>query len=136
MLTIERIDACGDFDRNGKLDIHVTNFSNEPSALYLQQDHGIFVNQYQSGGLQPSTFSMVGWGTQSFDCDNNGWMDLAVMNGHLYSNLNDGSAYRMRPQLFRGSDNGFQPVTATPQSYWDTPRLGRSLAQIDWNRDG
>ncbi len=128
--------AAGDYNRDGKLDLHVTNFANEPSALYVQHEHGIFVNQYLGQRLGESTTAMVGWGTQSNDFDNDGWMDLAVMNGHLYPSLGDGSTYRMRPQMFRGDAHGFTLLSPASQTYWDTPRLGRALASLDWNRDG
>ncbi len=128
--------ASGDFDRDGSLDLHVTNFTNESSALYLQHDHGIFLNQYLGFGLGEVTHSMVGWGTQAVDFDNDGWTDLAVMNGHLYPSLKDGSPYRMRPQLFCGDQSGFQLIEPTSPNYWATPRLGRALAKLDWNRDG
>ena len=128
--------ASADFDRNGRLDLHVTNFATEPSALYLQHDHGIFRNQYLNQGLDLATYSNVGWGTQACDVDNDGWTDVAMMNGHLYPSLPGGSAYRMRAQLFRGGPAGFQSWQPPPGSFWDTPRLGRALAKIDWNRDG
>jgi ASPIC and UnbV/FG-GAP-like repeat len=128
--------ACGDFDRNGKLDLHITNFANEPSALYLQQDHGIFVNQTIGLHLEEATYAMVGWGTQAADFDNNGWTDVAILNGHIYPSLPDGSPYQMLPQMFRGGPEGFAIVEPESATYWSTPRLGRSLVKLDWNQDG
>ncbi len=128
--------ASGDFDRNGMLDMHVSNFANEPSAVYLQHDHGIFVNKNIGLGLEEETFASVGWGTQAADFDNNGWTDIAILNGHIYPSLPDGSPYQMLPQLFRGGAAGFERVDSVSSSYWSTPRLGRSLVKLDWNRDG
>jgi hypothetical protein len=43
----------------------------------------------------------------------------------------------MHPQLFRGSKQGFtlqDPMAVGP--YWEREQLGRTLATLDWNRDG
>ena len=47
--------ASGDFDRNGMLDLLVTNFHNEPVNLFLQNDSGFFVDEALKYGLvEPS----------------------------------------------------------------------------------
>ena len=43
--------ASGDFDHNNYLDLHVTNFWNQPPDLYLQQNTGLFVNGSTKFGL-------------------------------------------------------------------------------------
>lgn len=127
--------ASGDYDRDGRLDVHVTNFSNESSDLYLQRQPNLFFNTFSNDSLGTSTVQMVGWGTQAADFDNDGWLDLAALNGHFYNGLPDGSAYRMKPQLFSGSEEGLA-LQSEMDGFWQTPTLGRSLLKLDWNRDG
>ena len=127
--------AAGDFDRNGLIDFHVTNYWDQPSDLYLQQSGGIFQNATMGHGVGSPSVNRVGWGTQAADLDRDGWLDIAVLNGHVVD-ANDGrTPYKMTPQLFRGSSSRLDPITIS-DPYWVRPALGRTLAQLDWNRDG
>lgn len=130
--------AHGDFDRNGLLDLHVTNYWNQPADLYMQQSSRFFVNENAKNSFYSETQATVGWGTQAVDFDRNGWLDLAVLNGHVTDHRNIGQPLAMRPQLFRGDAKGF--ASADPHSivgdYWSRPALGRTMAVLDWNCDG
>ncbi len=130
--------AAGDFDRNGWIDLQVTNYTDESSDLFMQQPSGIFANQSYRYRLDEVTRTQLGWGTQAVDFDSDGWLDFAIVNGNLYNHSNDGSPYRMAPQVVRGGPR--QYIAVEPQSlgddYWSTPTLGRCIASIDWNRDG
>ncbi len=129
--------ASGDFDRNGTLDLHVTNFASEPVNLFLQTTNGIFVDEVSRKGLAVSSFSSLGFGTQAADFDNDGWLDLAVLNGHVYDARAESVPFRMLPQLFEGSRNGFQlHAPEEAGDYWNSKKLGRTLATLDWNHDG
>ena len=129
--------AAGDFDRDGNLDLHVTNYSNQPSDLYLQKTPSVFVHSATRWGLAQETFPMVGWGTQSIDVDRDGWLDLVILNGHLHDFQSANRPYRMRPQLYRGGPDGFRrELSQQSDGYWSQPALGRALVTLDWNRDG
>ncbi len=130
--------ATGDFDRNGRMDLHVTNFWNQPADLYLQHNDGIFINKTVPYRIYNDTRRTVGWGTQAVDFDRDGWLDLATLNGHVTDRSHFGESYRMRPQLFRGLANRFDYDLSLqrPNSYWDTPAHARTMATLDWNRDG
>ena len=81
----------------------------------------------------------VGWGTQAADFNHDGWLDIAVLNGHVTDLTSRGEPYEMRAQLFQGSRQGFsmvKPSRRSDQAYWTELTLGRTLAMIDWNRDG
>ena len=127
--------AFGDIDRNGTLDLHVTNFWSQPADLYLQRSNGLFSNGNVSRGLFQESRETVGWGTHAVDFDADGWLDLAVMNGHVHDY--GVGKYKMRPQLFRGGPERFTSVNpdAAGANYWATPTLGRTLAVLDWNGD-
>jgi tetratricopeptide (TPR) repeat protein len=130
--------AQGDFDNNGWLDLHITNFWNQPSDLYLNHASGNFTNGTVLYGLHSVTQQTVGWGTQAVDFDHDGWLDLVIVNGHTADHRDRGEPYEMLPQLFRGTEFGFEPVKASTigDDYWSQPAMGRTVATFDWNRDG
>ncbi|KAA5547310.1 RNA-binding protein [Roseiconus nitratireducens] len=129
--------AIGDVDTNGTLDLAITNFHNEAINLFLQSRQSIFLDSARRYRLAKPTEPTLGFGIQAADFDNDGWLDLALLNGHIYDNRDSGEPYRMRPQLFRRDQKGF--VAQAPESaggYWEKKSLGRTLAQLDFNRDG
>ena len=129
--------ASQDFDRNGWIDLAVTNFYNEPLNLFLQNDAGFFADEATRFGLADSSMNMLGFGIQSADFDNDGWSDLAVLNGHIYDARYAEIPFQMPAQLYRGGANGFTVEDPKQlETYWQRPQLGRTLAMCDWNRDG
>ncbi|MGV3483471.1 MAG: FG-GAP-like repeat-containing protein [Planctomycetaceae bacterium] len=129
--------ASGDFDRNATLDLHVTNFYHEPVNLFLQNQSGFFSDEALKFGLTEPSFDVLGFGTQSADFNNDGWLDLAVLNGHVFDARDPAIPFRMRPQLFSGGSQGFSlHPSSSSGAYWETHQLGRTLALLDWNRDG
>ncbi len=127
--------ATGDFDHNGTLDLYVTNYYNEASNLYLQQDVGLFVDSAALFGARKPSIFAVGFGTQASDLDRDGWLDLVVLNGHAVDRREKGEPLQMKPQLFRGRAGEFV-LLDLDNPFWKTPTLGRTLASLDWNRDG
>lgn len=127
--------ACADLNRDSQPDLFVTNFSQESNTLYMSQAGGHYLDQTQSAGLREPSFDMLGFGTQFLDADNDGWYDLAVMNGHIDEFVNE--PYRMRTQFFRGLPDGqFTELLGTKAgALFDKLRLGRGMALLDWNRD-
>ncbi|MDG2220223.1 MAG: FG-GAP-like repeat-containing protein [Rubripirellula sp.] len=129
--------AFGDFNRNGTLDLHVTNFHNEPVNLFSQTKSGIFTDVASRLGLVEPSFGVLGFGTQAADFDNDGWLDLAVLNGHVYDGRADDIPFQMPSQLLLGSPTGFRLQDASiAGTYWQKQQLGRTLALLDWDRDG
>jgi hypothetical protein len=130
--------AAGDADGNGRLDIFVTNFRNEANTLYLQQTENLFVDQTRRYGLFEPTFEMLGFGTQFLDADLDGRLDLVLANGHVGNLSQHGIPYQMRPQFFYNVENRRFVELSSPGlgSYFGQKQLGRSLARLDWNRDG
>ena len=129
--------AHGDLDHNGTLDLQVTNYWNEASDIYLQRKTGLFVPANFDFGTFSASQNTVGWGTQAVDFDRNGWLDLAVLNGHVVDKPGSQEPYEMKPQLFQTlSDGSSTRVSVTPDSgYWTKNQLGRTMAVLDWNRD-
>ena len=129
--------AAADYDRNGLLDLMVTNFYDEPVNLFLQSASQFFVDDALSRGLATPSVKMLGFGTQSADFDNDGWQDIAVLNGHIYNADYAGVPFRMPPQLFAGQPVGFTLMEAVSAGdYWQREQLGRTLTLVDLDQDG
>lgn len=124
--------AAGDANGDGRIDLFVTNFDGEPNALYLANDDGTFDDSVRSAGLRGPGLHMLGWGTQFLDADLDGDEDLVVANGHV---LPFGVDHAMRAQCFENVGSRFVEID-DPGAYFGRKLLGRSLARLDWNRDG
>jgi hypothetical protein len=130
--------ASGDANGDGLLDLFVTNYKHEANNLYLQGAGGLFVDGIGGTGLQHPGIPYVGWGTQFLDADNDGDLDLVVANGHVGEFETEGVEYKMPTQLFANQGPArFDLVPAqTAGEFFGKKVLGRSLATLDWNRDG
>jgi hypothetical protein len=72
----------GDFDNDGLLDIYVTNITDdymrEGNFLWHNDGNLKFTDVARETGTADTGW---GWGAKFFDYDNDGWLDLYVMNG-------------------------------------------------------
>jgi enediyne biosynthesis protein E4 len=95
--------AIGDYLHNGRPDIFVTNFENEYDTLYRNNGNWEFDDvSYKSGEALPS-LPLVKWGNAFVDIDNDGWLDLFVVAGHVYpqvGSLPSGATYA-EPKLLQ-----------------------------------
>ena len=128
--------AVGDFDQNTKMDFHVTNFENESSNLYLKHD-AAFQDRNRQFDLAAISRDLVGFGTQAFDYDNDCDLDLVVANGHLDDAISIRGEFPQRLQLVCNRGKRFQLLEVSdPTNYWGQSHVARSLAMLDFNRDG
>jgi enediyne biosynthesis protein E4 len=130
--------AIADYDGDGRLDVHRTNFADDANVLY-RNEGGSFVETTWRAGLGFATLPFVGWGTVFADLDHDGWPDLVVANGHVYPVVDRyewGTRYRQRMSLFRNVHGRFDEVTALTGDALSVPRAGRGLAAGDYDNDG
>ena len=129
-----------DFDHDGKLDIFVTNFADEPNTLYWNQGMRGFADISWNSQLAQPSYPLVGWGTAFFDMDNDGWPDIFVANGHVYPQMDlikGGVPYKQPLLLFRNKkDRTFEDVTAISGLDKLPPSSRRGAAFGDVNNDG
>jgi len=130
----------GDSDHDGRLDILVTNFAAEGSALYWNQGDRGFPDLSWPAGLARSTLPYVGWGAAFFDVDDDGWLDILVANGHVFpqmDNVKASAPYRQPVQLFRNNRNRtFEDVSVLAGLDKLPPASRRGAAFGDVNNDG
>ena len=133
--------AVGDPRNRGRFDLFVTNFSEEYNALY-QDDGDYFTDVSFRSGSAATSLPYVGWGTAFFDYDNDGWLDLIAVNGHVYpqlanAKLGASASYRQRRLLYRNRGDGtFEEVAAAAGAPLTEERVSRGLAVGDLDDDG
>lgn len=130
--------ASGDINNDGRIDLLVTGFADEPDAVYISQPMGTYLDMIRPAGLRDPSFRPLGFGAQFLDADLDGQLDLVVLNGHIHDTSDIGKSPAMLPQLYRGrADGRFAEVRdADKKNFFNMPRLGRGLCVLDWNRDG
>jgi enediyne biosynthesis protein E4 len=132
--------AIGDYDNDGRVDFHITNFSDDSNVLYHNDGEGNFTDVTFQAGLGEVSIPFLGWGTSFIDYDNDGWDDLIVANGHVYPIVDSqqwGTSYAQQSLLFRNLKNGkFERVGAAAGSGLARALTGRGLAVGDLDADG
>lgn len=135
----------GDYDNDGDLDLFATNFSDDVNTLYRndssnQSQPGLqFTDVTYAAGLGGLVQPYLGWGTGFFDCDNDGWLDLFVANGHLYPQLNQhpsGLRYAQRNLLYHNRQGRFIEVGKGAGPAWSSEKVSRAAALGDYDNDG
>ena len=131
--------AAGDYDRDGDLDLYVTNFQNETDALY--RNDGLFF-EYATGHarLAEVTLPFLSFGVAFLDYDNDSHLDLAIASGHVQDaiqRIDPACTFAQPRQLHRNRGDGrFDPVGPTAGPAFTRPAVGRGLAVGDYDNDG
>jgi hypothetical protein len=132
--------AVGDYLHTGFPSLYVTNFSDEYSNLFRNDGEWNFSDvSYKSGVALPS-LPYVKWGTVFFDADNDGWLDLIVVGGHVYpqvDTLPSGARYK-EPKVLQLNQKDGTFCDASDQAGPDLriPRVSRGVAAGDLFNDG
>jgi len=129
-----------DYDRDGRLDLAVTGFSDESYSLFHAVGRGVFQLTSDAVGISGPTYKPLGFGTNWLDMDNDGWPDLLFVNGHVYDNVHSIdplSTFRQPPMLFHNL-RGKQFIDLVPQMGGEVaaPIVGRGSAVGDFDNDG
>jgi hypothetical protein len=131
--------AVGDYDNDGRIDFHITNFSDDSNVLYHNDGDNNFTDVTFQTGLGEVSIPFLGWGTSFVDYDNDGWLDLFVVNGHVYPAADAhqwGTSYAQQALLFRNVKGKFERVGAPPGNALANAWPGRGLAVGDLDGDG
>jgi hypothetical protein len=132
--------SIGDYDRDGRLDLVVTNFSDQYNTIYRKNADGSYTDVSRATKTADVSIPYVGWGTKFFDYDNDGWLDLLVANGHVYPQIEGaypGGMYRQRKLFYRNLRDGtFKEVAAELGPALTERRASRGAAFGDYDEDG
>ncbi len=132
--------AIGDYDHRGRWNVFVTNFSDEYNALYRHEKDFLFTDVSFASQTAKASFPFVGWGTKFFDYDNDGWLDLLEVNGHVYPQMENaklGTTYRQRKLFYKNNRNGtFSEIAAESGPALNQPAVSRGAAFGDLDNDG
>src|SRR5204863_113862 len=152
-----------DYDRDGRLDLYIgvyvdivpdsqrycmisgvrtscppTAYKGTLDILYHNNGDGTFTNVTKAAGIYDPKAKNVAAGSD--DCDNDGWLDLFIANGHVYPEVEQVSPdvhFKQINSLFHNEGNGkFTETTKTAGSGFQTPYVGRGVAFADFDNDG
>jgi hypothetical protein len=135
--------ALGDVNRDGVLDLFVTNFSEDFATLYAGGPGGIFEDVSRATGIGPMTYKPLKWGTAFADLDNDGDLDVVVANGHIYPQVDRHpefiGTYAQRNFIAENLGKGaplFRDTSATAGPGFEEAASYRGLAVGDFDNDG
>lgn len=129
-----------DFENSGVPGIAITNFDNEMIGLYRASGKEGFADVATQNGIGLASKDKLGFGCAFFDANLDGFLDLAVANGHIdetVRNIRGNVGYAQAPQLFLNDGHGkFADVASAAGGGFESPKVGRGLAYADFDRDG
>lgn len=132
--------AIGDYLHTGNFAIYVTNFVDEYNTLYRNNGNYDFTDVSFTAKVAQPTRPFVGWGTGFFDLDNDSWLDLFVVNGHVYPQMDQiasGAKYRQSKLLFINQGDGtFCNASTQGGAALSELRVSRGAAFGDLDNDG
>ena len=122
--------AVGDYENNGLLDFFVTDFGDDYKVLFHNDGDASFTDVSYRAGVAQVTIPFVGWGDGFYDFDNDGWLDLFMVNGHVYPQVDEhpwGTSFAERPLYFR---NVPDPHGKGRRFEYLPPVVGSGLADV------
>ena len=131
--------AIGDYNCDGRMDIFKTNFSEDSVNLYRNNQDGTFTDISEEAGLG-GDLTDVKWGCGFVDIDNDGWLDLFQVNGHVYPDADSiapGQRFLEPRIVYRNLGNGrFEDISSTLGSGIAARHSSRGCAFGDYDNDG
>jgi enediyne biosynthesis protein E4 len=132
--------TTGDYLHTGRPSIALTDFSLDNTPLYRNDGKWDFQDVSYPSGVGLPSVPLVKWGIAFVDLDNDGWLDLFTVAGHVYPQIDripSSSRYR-EPKLlqFNLGDGTFCDATDQAGAGIQEPRVSRGLAIGDLFNDG
>ena len=141
------VDAA-DVNRDGRIDLCVTNFSHDYNTLYVNSttrvDRPIFGDRTHKHGAANLSYRRLCWGTRLFDMDCDSDLDFFVACGHVYGEIDNfsektGTTYKQANLLLRNQgapSYGFEDVTEQSGPAFEIERVWRGACFGDFDDDG
>jgi hypothetical protein len=132
--------AWGDWDNDLRPDLAVTTFTQEPKSLYHNDGGGFFSDRSYTSQVTQGLIPWVGFGVLFADVNKDGYLDLAMVNGHvedLIHQVDPANDYPQPMKLFINRKDGtFEDASETTDDGFRRSIVGRALAAADWDNDG
>jgi hypothetical protein len=132
--------SVGDYLHTGRPALAVTNFALDNTPLYRNGGNWDFQEVSYAAGVGLPSLPWVKWGIAFVDLDNDGWLDLFTVNGHVYPQADQipSSAKYRQPKLVQLNQRDGTFCDASDQSGPAVlePRVSRGLAVGDLFNDG
>ncbi len=134
--------GIGDFDRDGDEDLFITHLMGETNTLYVNNGDGLFEDRTLSMGLSAGSFPYTSFGNGWIDYDNDGWLDLFIVNGAVrilekLAAAGDPYPIHQPNQVFRSEKaKRFTNVTAAAGKEISYSEVSRGAAFGDVDNDG
>ena len=142
--------AIGDWDGDLDYDMFITHWIAQENALYSNLRSQLlslknpsndirFMDEADRYGLGQIALDYIGFGTSFFDYDNDGKLDLLVVNGSTFQkDENPLLLIPMQDQLFwnKGAKEGFYDVSGVSGKVFKDAQVGRGAAFGDYDNDG
>jgi len=137
--------ALGDVAGADRFDVFITHLTAETHTLWTQEPRGRFQDRTPQAGLTRSRWRGTGFGTVLGDFDQDGALDLAVVQGRVTKGekpANEAlgahwSLYAEHNQLFTGDGAGrFRDISSRNADLCGAPNVARGLAYGDLTGEG
>ena len=131
--------AIGDYNHSGRPSVYVTNFQDEYDTLYRNDGNWDFKDVSYPSGVAVPSLPNVKWGTEFVDLDNDGWLDLFTVSGHVYPQVEGlPRTHYAEPKILNinNGDGSFCDGGAQAGPAIQEPRVSRGLAIGDLFNDG
>jgi hypothetical protein len=133
------VDAA-DFDGDGLQDIGLSSFIHDTFSIYRNLGNLQFEDVSAGLGLKKITYDVLKWGCAFLDFDLDGDVDLVIVNGHIYPQVDQTpelhESYRQLPILLRNDGGKLTDVSRSAGPGFQEAVSGRGLAVGDYDDDG
>ena len=133
--------AAEDFDDDGDIDLFMTHLLGETNTLFVNEGDGFFQDRTLEYGLATPSWNYTGFGTGWLDIENDGRLDLLVLNGevkgleHLIQQRHPYPLHQIN-QLYRNVDGRYEEITSEAGSVFELSEVSRGAAFGDIDNDG